>query len=69
MYFIRVRYKDENKSPMEYICTRDGLFELAYILDRNDYVVEFTVSSGYSPLMPNNFNFSGFNKWVTKLFQ
>ena len=51
MYKIRVRFKGSD-SPREYVCAEDStryggssLFDLVYLLERSDSVIEYTVDN------------------------
>ena len=53
----------------QFVCVRDSLFNLTWILDNSNDVVAFEVSENGKNVNPQHYGWGPFTKWVTEFTQ
>lgn len=66
---VVVMANNAEKPLHQFVCIRDSLFNLTWILDNSKDVIAFEVSENGKNVDPKHYGWGSFTKWVTEFTQ
>lgn len=63
---VVIMCRNPEKPLHQFVCIRESLFNLTWILDNSKDVIAFEVSENGNKVTPKHYGWGSFSKWVTE---